>query len=184
MRKNFLIPLSVLSLMLVGCGTNIDEATDEPYDMWNYMTPDVSYEVTYDVYENGNKVDYLVETTNVLDIDRVVRESGQDIISMTRYENTLQIEKSNEAPITVQRFVKVGDQDVFQSTAIDYCDVENFYRSTLIKGVEFYNVLEVYCQTDSSKTTFYYGYNEGIVAFYREEGDKRVEQLKVEENRL
>ena len=185
--KRFQIVLYVAIIFLLGaCGTNIpEEQSAKIYDMWNYMTPPHSTDVEYDEYTNGQKTDYFHETTKVFD-NSVERESGDEITKLIPFESHIRVEESNGNVITVQRNIKIGDSNIFDSSAsTQSCRAEDYLRSIIIKGYEFFNVIKVSCRADNtSKTDIYYGYDEGIVAIDRVDKDTRTEIVKVYERRL
>ena len=66
MRNLTLLMVVVVSLFFTACGgtdddfyNNDSENSAKVYDMWKYMTPNNSYDVEYDKYENGKKIDYF-----------------------------------------------------------------------------------------------------------------------------
>jgi hypothetical protein len=182
MQKLSLLILISVGLFLGACGTTISE--DKTYDMWEYMTPSYSIDVEYNEYKNGQKVDYFYETTKVFS-DFVERVSGDDRTKLTPSQNFIRVEEPNEAVVVVQRYIKVGDSDIFDSSANQKCKAEDFFHSIRIRGYEFFNVIKVSCiNSDSSTTDLYYGYDEGIVTIDRNKNGTRTEIVKVDERRL
>ena len=180
--KRFQIVLYVAIIFLLGaCGTNIpEEQSAKIYDMWNYMTPPHSTDVEYDEYTNGQKTDYFHETTKVFR-DSVERESGDELTRLIPYEKHISLEESDGNVVTVQRYVKIGDTNIFDST----CRVDDYLLSIIIRGYEFFNVIKIACGVGSSSTKdIYYGYEEGIVAIDRVSDGVRKEIVKVYERRL
>ncbi|MCH9739721.1 MAG: hypothetical protein K0U38_02615 [Epsilonproteobacteria bacterium] len=189
MKQLKLIILVALVFFLGGCGTNTEDTnsvhdSSTVYDLWEYMTPSNSYEIEYDIYENGNRVDYFFETSRIIESGVVERESSGEVTTLVLNENSIKVEESDGEIVQVQRYVKSGDINVFQAPSIQSCSVETFYRTITIQTVEFYNVIQINCQTKSSSSALYYGYDEGIVSIYRDEGDKKIEIVKVGEQRL
>ena len=185
MKKIQLLIFITILFIISACGTNIQENKhEETYDMWYYMTPPHSIDVEYIGYIDGTKTDELHETTKVYD-NYVERESSDELTTLTPYDNHIRIEESNGNTITVQRYVKIGDTNIFNSTASPQsCTAEDYFRSTIIKGYEFFNVIKVICISDSYTSEIYYGYDEGIVAINRIEQESRTDMVKSYERRL
>jgi hypothetical protein len=182
MRESSLLILISVGLFFGACGTDIPE--NRTYNMWEYMTPAYSIDVEYNEYKNGQKVDYFYETTKVFS-DFVERVSGDDRTKLTPYENFIRVEEPNGDVVSVQRYVKIGDSDIFDSSANQKCKAEDFFHSIRIRGYEFFNTIKVSCiNSDSSTTDLYYGYDEGIVAIDRNRDGTRTEIVKVDERRL
>jgi hypothetical protein len=184
--KNLHKILFVVVVLLFGaCGTNIeDDRANKIYDMWEYMTPPHSIDVEYNEYTNGQKTDYFHETTKVFR-DSVERESGDELIRLTSYESYIRVEESNGNIVTVQRDIKIGDSNIFNSSINQSCRADDYFLSIIIKGYEFFNVIKVACRMGSGSTTdIYYGYNEGIVVIDRVLDGTRTEIVKVYERRL
>ena len=174
----------VIVFVLGACGTNIeDERYSKTYDMWSYMTPPHSIDVEYNEYSNGQKTDYFHETTKVFR-DSVERESGDELTRLTPYESYIRVEESNGNIVTVQRYIKIGDTNIFESSNNQSCRADDYLRSIVIRGYEFFNVIKVVCTVGSSSTDIYYGYEEGIVAIDRVSDGTRTEIVKAYERRL
>ncbi|HHB93972.1 MAG TPA: hypothetical protein ENK88_02325 [Campylobacterales bacterium] len=182
--KKFKILLFIITLWFIGGCGNSYVHEENVYDMWEYMTPQYSYDYEYNIYENGKQTDYFYETIKVFSSSEVQRESGDEQTTLTRYDNSIRVEQPNGEVVQVQRFVKIGDTDIFQSSTIHSCKADDYFRSIIIKGVEFYRVIKVACQTDSGSSDIYYGYNEGIVSIYRNENSTITEIVKVDERQL
>ena len=191
MRKLTMLMIMVVSLLFTACGgtddefyNNDSESGAKVYDMWKYMTPNNSYDVEYDKYENGKKIDYFFEVTKVFQNGVVERTSGNERTTLTLNQNSIKIEESDGSVVQVQRYVKIGDTNVFQSATIKSCIADNFLRSLTIHGSEFYNVIKITCRTEGSSSELYYAYEEGIVSVYRDNGKVKTEIVKVDERRL
>jgi hypothetical protein len=180
--KKIILSLSIL--FFVACGTENDTINpDLGFDMWDYMTSSRNYEVEYDVYENGLRTDYYVETHRILG-DIYERESNTGVTRITRSSNRLIMHDPQETTI-INQFTHVGDKGVFQSPSIHLCTLENFYPSYHTRGSQFYNVIQVNCQYKSGfYQEFYYGYNEGIVHIYSEDHGNITEYVKVSEKEI
>ena len=191
MRKITLFMVIVISILFTACGGTDDDFLNDDldssakiYDMWNYMTPNKSYDIEYDKYEDGRKTDYFFEVTKVFNDGVVERISGDNRTTLTLNENSIKVEEPDGNVVQVQRYVKIGDTNVFQSSNIKSCIADNFLRSITIHGSEFFNVIKVTCRTDSSSSELYYAYDEGIVSVYRDDGRVKTEIVKVGEKRL
>jgi len=185
--QKFKILFFIITILLIsGCGNSYinEDTSSKEYDMWLYMTPEYSVDIEYDLYENGKRTDYFYETTKVFSPIEVQRQSGDELTTLTRYDDVIRVEQPNGKLVQVQRFIKIGDNNIFQSSTIHSCKADDFFRSIIIKGVEFYNVIKVACQTDSGSSDIYYGYNDGIVSIYRDENHTITEIVKVDERRL
>ena len=184
----YLIFISIGTLFLA-CGTTEDDiiVNDDGgkiYDMWDYMTPRNSIQIEYDIYRNGRKNDYIIETIRVFDDNRVERESDDGITTLRLRRDGIEVREPNGATIQVQRFVKIGDRNIFQESSIGNCTLDDFHRGITIKGIEFYRVLQVICQKNSHTNEFYYGFDEGIVATYSNNNRETIELVKIDEREL
>jgi len=191
MRKLTLLMVVLVSVFFTACGgtdddfyNNDSESSAKVYDMWKYMTPNNSYDIEYDKYENGKKIDYFFEVTIVFENGVVERTSGDDRTTLTLNQNSIKIEEPDGNVVQVQRYVKIGDTNVFKSATIKSCIADDFLRSITIHGSEFYNVIKVTCRTEGSSSELYYAYKEGIVSVYRDDGKVKTEIVKVDERRL
>jgi len=178
----------VIVFILAACGTNVeDDKYSKIYDMWSYMTPPHSVDIEYNEYINGQKIDYFHETTKVFS-NFVERESGDEITRLTPYQSHIRLEESNGTTVTVvtvQRYVKIGDNNIFDSPINQSCKIDDYLLSIIIRGHEFFNVIKISCVVDSSSTKdIYYGYDEGIVAIDRVSNETRREIVKAYERRL
>lgn len=188
MKKIQLLILILISTLFLACGTteesiDIDDDGGTIYDMWDYMTPESSFQVEYDIYVNGRKDDYIIETVRVFDDNHVERESSDGISSLRLRRDAIEVKEPNGTIIQVQRFVKLGDRDIFQSSS-NRCTLDDFYRGVTIKGIEFYRVLKVICTKRGQTNEFFYGFNEGIVATYSSNNQDTIELVKIDERGL
>jgi len=182
-------------LFFTACGTEehireIDETRN--FDLWQYMTSTLNHEVEYSMYENDKKINYLIETHRVTKngygYERI-GNSRETILSL-KSNSIVMEEKGNleneiSSLIDIQRYVHLGDNKVFKSDSIKNCQIKNFYSTYLNKNIKFYNVLMIDCYSKSGiHQEFYYGYNEGIVAIYEENGLGTKEYIKVDEKRF
>ncbi len=189
-KKTKLLILITATMLFSACGTTqeeeIDSSGDEKiYDMWDYMTPTNSAQVEYDIYLNGRKDDYLIETMRVFDDNHVERESDDGITTLRLRRDAIELREPDGETIQVQRFVKLGDRDIFQpSSSIGHCTLDDFHRGITIKGVEFYRVLQVICRKGNSTKEFYYGFDEGIISTYSDNDRETIELVKIDERAL
>lgn len=185
MKKMTVYVVSLVSLLLWGCGTGTSSGIDpnRGFDMWEYMTSTLNYEVEYAIYEDGTQTDYSVETHKMY-TDEYVRKSNNGITTLYLQGNIIFMrEPSND--VTIERYVYLGDQRVFQSSDIQLCSVERFYENYTTKGHTFNNVLMIGCTSKSGvEQQFYYGYNEGIVSMYENDGGTQKEWVKVAEKAI
>jgi len=186
-KKIQLLILISLSTLFFGCGATQEdiEVGDDGrniYDMWDYMTPSDSFQVEYDIYVDGRKDDYMIETMRVFDDNRVERESDDGVTSLRLRRDAIEVREPDGTTIQVQRFVKIGDRDIFQSSSsVGNCTLDDFYRRITLKGIEFYKVAHVICKKRGTTNEFYYGFDEGIVATYSDDNREIVELVKIDE---
>jgi len=184
MNKLKKITLTLTILFFTACGTETDNINpDFGFDMWDYMTSARNYEVEYDLYENGVRTDYYVETHRQFG-DKYERESDNGLTSIFLNSDRLLMNDSN-GNTSIIRFTHLGDSGIFQSPDIQLCTLERFYDDYQNKGLQFYNVIQVNCKY---KTGFYqeiyYGYNEGIVHIYEDDNGQITEYAKVGEREI
>lgn len=183
--KVLLLSIWLLFFSACGTGTTSDVDPDRGFDMWEYMTSTLNFEVEYAVYENGVETDYYVEE-NRMYTNEYERESSSGITTLYLDGNTISMEESSNGVnnnITIERYIYLGDSGVFQSSSIQLCSVDHFYETYQREGKIFNNVLMIGCISKSGvKQEFYYGYNEGIVAIYENDGFNEREWIKVGEN--
>ncbi|MBU1669332.1 hypothetical protein KKC13_13080 [bacterium] len=182
MKKLKLLFLSLLLVFFSACGTGTSSEIDPDrgFDMWEYMTSTLNYEVEYAIYENNVETDYYVETHKMY-TDEYVRESSSGVTTLLLNGNRILMREPSE-DVTIERYVYLGDRGVFQSASIQLCSVEHFYETYTNKGMTFHNVLMIGCTSRSGvNQEFYYGYNEGIVYIYKNDGVNEIEWLKVAE---
>ena len=177
-----------MALLMVGCGTNSEESGSsgggEIYDLWAYMTPHKSYEMEYDLYENGEKIDYFFETVKVLSESSVKRESGERVITLNLNNNSIKMVERGGEEIDIQRYVKVGDNDVFNAPSLDGCYVKSSLESVTLKKKEFFNLLRINCNSKEERSEFYYALDEGLVFVYKNDGRVERETVKIGERLL
>ena len=185
MKKLKLLFLSSLLILFTGCGTATSSEidADSGFDMWEYMTSTLNYEIEYAIYENGVETDYYTET-NKMYTDEYVRTSSSGITTLFLNGTTILMQEPSE-DTSIERYVYLGDEGIFQSSSINLCTVEHFYDTYTNKGQTFHNILMIGCTSKSGvNQEFYYGYNEGIVTIYKDDGITEIEWVKVAETPL
>ena len=191
MKKIKLLLISIILVLFTACGTEVrTQAQNEPdpsrgFDMWEYMTSTLDYKVDYNVYVNNERVSEYSETNTVFDNgDTYERRSATDRTTLYLNGRTISM-KEPSRDVEIERYVHLNDKGVFRSSSIDLCIVKNFYSHFRIKNRSFENVLMIACTSKSGvKQEFYYGYHEGIVTIYENDGDSTTEYVKVHENRI
>ena len=188
MKKLKLLLTSTILLFVAGCGTTepsneID--ADRGFDMWEYMTSPLNYEVEYAVYENGAETDYYTETNQVFDNGNTY-ERRSDTGRTPLYLNSNYIlMKEPTIDVEISRYVHLGDSHVFRSSDVNNCTIKRFYPTYTVHGSNFNNVLMVDCLSKKGvKQELYYGYSEGIVAIYQDNDSVITEYIKVSEKRI
>jgi hypothetical protein len=188
MKTLKLLFLSTAILFFTACGTTESKKEIDPtrgFDMWEYMTSTLDYEVEYNVYVNNEKVSEYSEAHRFFDNeDTYERRSATD--RTTLYLNSRSISmKEPSRDVEIERYVHLNDKRVFRSSSIDLCIVKDFYSTYINKNWTFEDVLMIACTSQSGvKQEFYYGHYEGIVAIYERDGDSTKEYVKVHENRI
>lgn len=185
MKKLKLLLFSSLLVLFSACGTGISSEIDpnRGFDMWEYMTSTLNYEVEYAIYENGVETDYYVETHKMY-TDEYVRESSSGVTTLLLNGNNILMQEPS-GDVTIERYLYLGDSGVFQSPSIQLCSVKRFYETYSIRGMTFHNVLMIGCISKSGvNQEFYYGYNEGVVTIYENDGVNEREWVKVAEKPL
>lgn len=182
MKKFKLLFLSAVIVLFTACGT-VDNRI-ERFDMWEYMTSSTNYRVEYEVYHNGSKEDYHNIENHIMYSDRYEQESNGGITTFTvNSSHIFMLEPDQE--VTVERYVYLGDSNIFRGKFIQTCSLEQFYKNYEVKGILFHNVLRVDCTSASGvKQEFYYGYNEGLVAKYINDGYDETVWVKFYESRI
>jgi hypothetical protein len=174
-------------LLFLGCGTETPEEINpnRGFDMWEYMTSTLNYEIEYDIYENSKKVDYYIETDRVLEEGSVYERRSNSGKTMLFLNGNSILMREPSRDIDIKRYVNLKTSDVFRSSSIDSCIVDEFYKTITIKDSDFTNVLMISCWSKSAvKQEFYYGYNEGLVALYEKDQNEVKEYVKVSEKRI
>ena len=188
MKKIKQLLISITLLSFIGCGVTESENEIDPnlgFDMWEYMTASLDYEVEYALYEDGKEVDYYVETNRMFDNGKTY-ERRSETGRTTHYLNSNYIlMKEPTRDVEISRYVKLGENHIFRASDIDNCKAERFYATYKIYNVVFDNVLMIDCLSQSGvKQELYYGFNEGIVAIYQSNKEHVTEYVKVKEKRL
>lgn len=184
MNRLHILLLVTIGLILGACGTNTKEDKQpKTYDMWEYMTPTSNIEVEYNLYENGQKVNYSFETIKLLSSNVVEQTDGNEVTILTAHANTIDMHPQGKERIEVQRSVKIGDTNIFKAANLS-CKIVNHIPEEEIKNFTFYDIIKVTCQKGNIYREIYYGYQEGIVSFYENSGGYITEKIKVRETKL
>lgn len=186
--KIFKLCIITTLLFLIGCGTEErDEERDSKkvFDMWEYMTSPLNYEVEYSVYENGNETDYYVEQNHLFDEGNIYeRRSNRSRTILYRNSNYILMKEPTQ-DVEIRRYVYRGENHVFKSTDIDNCLFKEFYPLYRIYDSEFENVIEIDCRSRKGvQQVLYYGFSEGIVAIYQHDKNRTKEYVKVSEKAI
>ena len=183
MKTIKLLFLLLLMALFTACGTDVGQTTPTRFDMWEYMTSSTDYRVQYRVYENDTAVDYEIENHRMYD-DKYERDGNDGLITLTTNSATiLMVEPLQD--VRINRYLHLGDNNVFRGELIDNCTLKQFYRDYETKGIIFHNVVRVDCKSVSGvKQEYYYGYNEGLVSLYKNDGEREIELVKINESRL
>ena len=183
MSKLKYIMLLSIALFFIACGTDNDVNHDNRFDLWEYMTSSKSYDVEYDIYENNRKTDYYRETHRQYG-DEYERQSESGTTKLYLHSRNI-IMNEPTGTVDIDRFVYLGDKDIFHSPKLQLCTFEKFYDDYRTKNSTFYNVVQIACTTKSGVyQEFYYGYNEGIVSLYEKDGNYEKEYVKVSEKEI
>jgi len=190
MKKINLGMAITLLLLIQGCGvsdTAIENEIDKSrgFDLWDYMTSPLNYEVEYDFYENGKKTDYYIEENRLFN-EGTTFERKSISGSTTYYLNSRYIlMKEPTREVEIHRYIKLGDNNVFIASNIENCRAEEFYPKYKIYNLTFNNVLMLSCLGKTGvKEKLYYGYSEGIITRYQEEKGDTREYVKVKEAQI
>jgi hypothetical protein len=183
MKKLKPLLLSLVMVLFTACGTETT-LTPTRFDMWEYMTAILDYEVEYDIYENGVKVDYYRENHRLLSSNNYERESSNGVTSLQLNGNNILMREPSQ-DVSVERYVYLGDRGIFHAPTIRICSAERYYSTYERKGSRFHNVLMVECESKSGvHQQYFYGYNEGLVAIYENDGAVEREWIKVSERHI
>lgn len=188
MKKLFRFFTLTIILFITSCGTTDEEVEsinpNRGFDMWDYMTSSLNYRVEYDIYENGDKVDYYIEENRVFDDGKTYeRRSSENRTTLYKNSNFI-IMKEPSKDVEITRYVKLGDTNIFNSS-INSCKIDKFYPQYKVYSSTFNNIIRVDCVNSIGiEESIYYGYNEGIVAIYQENGSNIKEYIKVNEKNI
>jgi len=180
--NQMLLLFIVIVLSACGAGTT-EEISDDRFDMWEYMTATVNYEVEYAVYENGDQTDYYTEK-HTMSKDTYKRTSSVGVTTLYLHKREI-LMKEPSRDVTIERYLHVGDNNIFQGDSIKNCKLEHFFKDFENKGKHYNNVLMVSCISKSGvEQEFYYGYNEGIVTMYENDHGSKKEWVKISEKSI
>ena len=176
--------LFLVVIIFSACGIDTtEEVSDDRFDMWEYMTATVNYEVEYAVYENGERTDYYYETHKMFkDFYERKSSTGRTILYLNKRDILM---KEPSRDVTIDRYVQIGDNNIFRSNSIQNCKLKYFYKEFENKGNRYNNVLMVLCISKSGvEQELYYGYNEGIVTIYEDDHGSKKEWVKISEKSI
>ena len=177
-----LITLLFISIIILACGTTpvIDPARE--FNLWNYMTSSLSFEVEYRAYSN-NTPNGIIREEHIANGNQYLRNhsDGTTTQLITNGRSMLMIDPSDVQTNIIQ-YVYLGDKGIFQSPFIQLCSFSKFYDRYQTHGSQFYNVIQISCTSNSGVyQEFYYGYDEGLVAFYQDNRGNIDEFIKIAE---
>jgi len=113
---------------------------------------------------------------------RYERNGKDGIITLSLNSGTISMVEPLQ-DVTIDRYLHLGDRNVFRGNLIQTCTLAQFYRNYETKGILFHDVLRVNCTSVSGvKQEYYYGRNEGLVAIYKDNGVDEVELIKIKES--
>jgi len=181
LKKIFLL---VLMTIFSACGTGkTEEVNEDRFDMWEYMTATVNYEVEYALYENGSKTDYFYETHKMMS-QHYERENSNGITTLDLNKRDI-LMKEPSRDVKIERYAHLGDNNLFHAEEIKNCQLEHFFKIFENKGMRYNNVLMVDCISQSGiEEKFYYGYNEGLVTLYKNDHGSKKEWVKISEKSI
>jgi hypothetical protein len=184
MKKLTLLFLSSIMMLFTACGTDTRLNNPTRFNMWEYMTAKVDYGVKYEYYENGQFISDYIEEHRLLTSDTYERVSNSGVTTLyLNGSNILMREPSQD--VRVEQYVYLGDRGIFHAPTIRSCSAERFYRTYERRGRDFNNVLMVECESRSGVLQkYFYGYNEGLVAIYKDDGINEMEWIKVDKSRI
>ena len=174
--------LILLISIFSACGTTSTINPREEFDLWDYMTSYHNYDVEYQFYHNSHPNKRVVER-HIYNNNIYTRfhNDGTTTQLINNSGHILKIEP-NGLQTDIIRYVYLGDISIFHSPAIKSCSFDRFYRKYTTHGFSFFNVIEITCRSRSGVyQEFYYGYNEGLVAFYQDDRVDIEESVKVSE---
>ena len=180
-----LVTLLFTGLIISACGTTSTIDPKQEFDLWDYMTSSFNFEVQYQSYAN-NIPNGIITETHIANGNQYFRNhsDGSTTEVLTNGNNMLMIDP-NGVQTNIIRYVYLGDRGVFQSSSIQLCTFGRFYDSYQTHGSQFYNVIQIACTSNSGVyQEFYYGYDEGLVAFYQNNGSIINESIKISDRRI
>ena len=188
MKKIKLLCLLPLSFFIIGCGTAESKNEINPkrgFDMWEYMTAPLNYEVEYAFYENGERTDYYIEINQVSNEGNSYERRSETGVTTLYLNSNYIVMKEPTREVEISRYLNLEDINVFRGSDIDNCNVERFYSEYTVHNLPFNNVLMINCLSKSGvKQELYYGYSEGIVAIYQDNNGSITEYVKVKEKQI
>jgi hypothetical protein len=186
MKELQLILFITIALIFGACGTDIknNEREIRTYDMWRYMTPPYTVDVEYITYKLGQPTQSFIETNKIFSSFEVERVSGEDITLLTLHDNYIEMYEKEGERVEIQRFVKIGDTNIFNSNSDLNCKVDNYFFEITIKGFRFHEVIKIDCHKGNTHSEIYYANDEGIVSLYQDRDGDISETVKIREIKL
>ncbi len=176
---------SSIIFLLTACGTERQIDPTRVFDMWDYMTSSSNYEVEYDIYQNDILIGRDFEVHKQFGNQYEISNANSVVTSSLFLGNNQLLLQEGTDDSNIIRHVYLGDRGVFQSPFIELCTFERFYDRYRTKNSIFYNVIQISCNYRSGiYREFYYGYNEGLVSFYEEDGANQLKSVKISENAI
>ena len=174
------ITLFFISIIISACGTTVNINHSKEFNLWDYMTSSINFEVKYQAYTN-NAPNGIITEEHITNGNQYLRNhsDGTTTQLLTNGRNMLMIDPDG-VQTNIIRHIYLGDKDVFQSPFIQLCTFNKFYDSYQTHGSQFYNVIQISCTSNSGiYQEFYYGYDEGLVAFYQDNRGDIDEFIKI-----
>ena len=175
----------ILIFLFSSCGTTVTIAPEKEFDLWNYMTSYSNYDVEYKFYHNSNP-DGRTTERHIHNDNQYTRFHSDGTTTQLIIDGVhiVQIEPDG-VQTNIIRYAYLGDKGIFQSLSIQLCSFDRFYETFQIHNSIFYNVIQISCTSKSGiYQEFYYGYNEGLVAFYQDNRGVIDESIKIFETSI
>ena len=181
--KYFMFTLSIFLFSACGTTPTIDPRAE--FDLWDYLTSNRNYDVVYQRYHN-EAPDGTISERDIYNGNQYLRNHNDGTTTqILTNDRTIMMIDPDGVETNIIRYVYLGDKRVFQSPFIQLCSFERFYESYQTHGSQFYNVIQISCSSRSGVyQEFYYGYDEGLVAFYQDNGGIIDESIKIEDRAI
>ena len=184
MKKLKQYSLVSMIVLFTACGTESIVNNPERVDMWDYMTSALNYSVKYDIYENRIKTNYYEEDHRRLS-DEIYESVSTDGVTTLYLTGSIITMQEPDQEVIIKRYLHLGDENIFNGKFIDNCRFAQYYKDYEVKGEIFHGIVMVACTSVSGvKQEYYYGYNEGLVYRYIDDGISIKERVKTHESML